>query len=446
MLSTSQLFSRKKSTLEEVLENVEYLAAPVISHLETHIGDDGYMKASTTHSPYFASWFRDDALVSIFLGNFSKFLSDNGETRYSMKTRKMSASIIDFAWSCVEKYKRNLENGARGDITSGGFLALKNHFPARVGPEKNGFVLKNEKENINDSKETEKRSWLRQYDALALVLLATDSYMRKFGTDGLQKKTVESLKNCVTLAADYLINVYKTPCADAWEKDEHLIHSYTVSSIYAGLNSASDMMERLGLDGDAAGKIKERAEEVAEFLRDYFVRENKKTGKHLLYRAKEEFSKFGGFESDPIDQTDSQEMYVFSMFSPPTLSKNVETNTVRIIERERLYKSSANALPTRYHEDRYFKGGRWFPLGSALADILLDAGRIDDAETIIKYISQNTKNGMIPEQELVDPEIREDDYYIKKYDKPISCLAWSEAAYLNNIVNYYRKVLPGVVR
>ena len=111
----------------------------------------------------------------------------------------------------------------------------------------------------------EKRSWLRQYDALALTLLATDSYMHKFGTDGLQKKTVESLKNCVTLAADYLIKVYKTPCADAWEKDEHLIHSYTVSSIYAGLNSASNMMERLDLNSDTAGKIRERASRVLWF-------------------------------------------------------------------------------------------------------------------------------------------------------------------------------------
>ena len=423
---------RNKVLQQHVARNI----IPIVHHLDKHIYTNGYMPASLTYDHYKPCWFRDSSMVSLSLIEASitlPSLRGADEEHYTTAATATDAAArqLNFLWLSAKNFQENMERGIRTPFEDPAFFNLSSHFPARVGKDGklssgivNGELVKDTVENGD---------WLRQYDSLPLMLIATNFYIKNIGAEKVGSP-IRIFSESLNTILQYLVKVYKAQSFNAWESDGHQLHSYTLSSIYRGFISALELAERLGLHIPA--EIRDKPEWMSNFLYKFFVRDR------ILYSSKNVLRQDGsGFESEPTRKVDSSEIFTFTRFRPTSITPDIEINTMKVIEKERFRN---NLLPTRFPGDTYFFGGRWILLGMEAARYYIQIRNFSKAIDILSYVEKKyLKHGnvMLPEQEIVDPESPGNDpsdYYAKNGNSPITDLAWSEGAYVSAATSLLR--------
>ena len=407
--------------------------AGTLSHLVKHIGENGHTKASLTYEWYSATWFRDASMVVLGLADTAEIFRNVDKSR-SREAQSAASSVLGFMWSSIARHKENIGRSLALDQKSEEFKQLRNHLPARLGPEGKYFeaTLKHG-ESYNDNIEDGRDSWLRQYDSVPLAIIATERFVDAFGTGALNTQTKAKIKSMLNDSMSYMIKTYRTPCANAWELDWDEVHSYDLAATSRGIRSAFSLAQKLGIKLDVANP-EQKADEIDLFLEKTFARDG------VLYKS---VKSMGGEEvaPEPNREVDASEIFIFSIFKP-NLSDGIEEKTLKEMEKQLF---GVNALPLRYLGDEYFTGGRWLLLGLAFAKYYSEHDRAGDAERIIKYVEDKymQKGYMLPEQEIVNPASPngDPDHYLEMNGgSPISDLGWSESEYLRASVAYYRAV------
>jgi GH15 family glucan-1,4-alpha-glucosidase len=219
-------------------------------------------------------------------------------------------------------------------------------------------------------------------------------------------KQVEISLECIEatqLIRDYLIGLWKYPCFDCWEEKPDRIHTYTLASIFGGLNNLACFFK-----DDIA---KQAADEIRSFVlqnlvqNDYFIKHmgSSEIDANLLGLA---------LPYEIIDMND----------------ENMK-RTIDLIEKQ-LQPSSIGVH--RYPSDSYYGGGSWVLLTAWLGWYYSKTGRNTHARQILDWIEhQTTKNGELPEQ------VKEDLLVPSKYNEWVnrwgdiaSPLLWSHSMYL----------------
>ncbi|MCL5413052.1 MAG: hypothetical protein M1569_01465 [Candidatus Marsarchaeota archaeon] len=416
------------------LNGLDEITKP-LSKLLSHINDNGFTKASLAYRWYEASWFRDSSMIAIGLCKVAEFLRSSQDPRY-LESETAAGNIIKFLWGSLDKFHSNIERAISADTASDRFRCLENHVPARIGEDGGYFSCMQEGMPYSDAKEDNKYIRLRQYDSVPLTIMATEMIMDTIGENAFDTSTKRNIRSNLGNLTAYMLKVYRTASANAWELDDNEVHSYTVASISKGIRSAMFIAERLGIDLSSLGDINERVCEIDRFIKETFVRDD------ILFKSA---TSTGGTSvvTEPIRQVDASAIFVFTLFKPQ-IGKNVEKATIERLEADLF---NGNVLPIRYLDDTYFSGGRWPLLGLEFAKYYAERGDTESAYKIIRYVKEQyldiTGDGTIPEQELVNPAHPNEDldnWFKKNGNKVIGELGWAAAEYLMAVVAYDKAV------
>ncbi|MCL4389165.1 MAG: hypothetical protein M1528_01000 [Candidatus Marsarchaeota archaeon] len=424
-----KLQSPGRSTVDQI--------SATVRHLDEHIQENGYMPASLTYDWYKPCWFRDSSMVAMSLVEAAKHLSllrqdhlqHTKETALNAVRRQLG-----FLWGSFNNFIENVQIGLSLPIEDDSkFLRLDAHLPARVG--NNGRLYSGHAWGQPVSDTVDNGTWLRQYDSLPLLLMATRDYISAFGIEGIETP-IRTIRDNMKLIMDYMAKVYKSPSSSIWEIDPHQLHSTTLAAIYRGFASAIEISHKL--DIEVPPWRMERLSRMDKFISDFFVKHN------MLFKSKNVWKPDrSGFESEPVNELDASSIFVFTKFRPPSVTAEIEAKTMNAIDNT-LFRGIRlpihHYLPIRFLGDTYFYGGRWLLLGLEAAKYYMRNGNTEKAQRIISYVgSRYTANGnvMLPEQEIVDPasDCDPDNYYKRNGCSVIKDLAWSEAAHLSALVD-----------
>ena len=408
----------------------------VFFKLAEHVNKDGYMKASLTYPHYYACWFRDSSMTSISMANLAAELGEEGRSRAQIPfgiesdtPREISARILRFLWGSAAENSWRIGWAGNGEDPKS--IEESRHIPARVGEDGKIFHMEVDGRVFTDRAGYD--VWegynvlIRQHDSIPLLLLATENYIGRFGEKGVEE-AVAWLKENAKTVANYVESTLHTPCANAWELDDNSFHSYDIAAIQRGLKSLAELDSMLGL-GLNREKLYDAQHMAGRMLLEHFVRDG------VLFKANECVD--GKFMENPIREVDASAILIFNYFKPPELSKEVEMNTMARIESDLF---GGNVLPLRYRHDDYFYGGRWLLLGLEAAVWYTNNGKREKATSILEYVNAKylaAGSGMLPEQELVNPESPRNDpyeFFVRNGNSMVTDLAWSEAAYINAFI------------
>jgi GH15 family glucan-1,4-alpha-glucosidase len=211
-------------------------------------------------------------------------------------------------------------------------------------------------------------------------------------------------EQAVVTAARYLAALWQTPCYDCWEERGDTIHVSTLGAIYAGLNSAQQLVPGLDLG------------ETAQQIREFVLR-------HGLTPAGE-LAKSAGL--DMVDANLLSVALPHGLLSP---DDPIMQRTVARIERE-LHAPGSGVH--RHLEDVYYGGGVWVLLALWLAWYYLERGDAHRADELIVWSeSQADADCQLPEQ--VNAVMLAPRFYAEwvRQRGPIAHpLLWTHAKYL----------------
>lgn len=387
--------------LEELLDKSELLIETIRSSIRGE-----FIPASPSYWPYRFEWFRDASFVVIELERARPQFK-----QYSDLITDINERIISGLWRALESFYPHIESGNHIDLNNPSHKLLKYHIPARFDET---FSM-----SEDDKEEWNRDSWLKQFDAISLPIASTN----------IARENVSIPSNKIEkLLPDLAFHMYKfylTPSANAWEMEQYLIHSYTVSSLYFGLNHAKEMGKYIGIE------ISYDSKDILNFLVKYFIRDG------VLWRAKREF------DSYPIREVEASQIYIFTDFNLPL--KNIEEKTIGRLERDLIYgiKCPNGLIPIRFKGDTYFGGSRWPLLGLKFAQYYINKGH-EIGKQIIEYVSStiDKNDPKIPEQEELPLECLNPDpahYLDANNGKPIDHLIWADATFVGSVATLMSK-------
>ncbi len=270
---------------------------------------------------------------------------------------------------------------------------------------------------------------------MPLVLYATSEFVKAFGTEYLPENLRESIRRNIAILTDYIINVYKCPCADVWEQNPHMLHSYDIGAAYAGLNSVMHLCSELGIDIDADKISREMygSTGIISFMNNLFVKDG------ILRKSREEF----GQDVAENPKVDAAAYLLFALFDPEhaLVSEKVYLGTMEALKDNPIFRSQdgkrvyESVFPKRYEGDRYFGGSGWILLAAAEAYLNIKNGDRSRAAYILEGIEKLIPESgfSLPEQEPMDEELL-NPYREGENDavgrKPAMDLIWSAAEYI----------------
>ncbi len=427
----------------------------VIEHQQKHTlprGEaDAHIIASLKYPWYRHQWLRDSAKGIMNMLEAADVLSKYGlYERVGIQNGELESSLgraINTMWKALYFFEENIKGQEIRDIRDSRSRLGKNHVLARFDVSEDGSVslCEPDKGQVN-----ELRSWIMQYDSIPLTLLATVRYIKSFGTSDIGY-SIDIAKKILPWLATYMINYHNTPCADLWElyysrekingiEVGSTIDSYTVASIYAGIEKAKELAQLIKVDPpkDIDSKV------VEDFLIKHFIGEIDPSSGKIVCKSKIEYGEL-------MKSVDSSAVEIFRLFKPGRLiGSEVEDNTIKAIEKHLMDNSP---LPIRFKffgahdhiKDTYFYGGNWYPNAEEYAMYKLGKGDLARVKEIIDFIEgQIEEDGSIPEQSLIKPASQGNDpehYFEKNGNQMIRCLWWSETGYLGLVSMYIDAVL-----
>ncbi len=422
----------------ERVENIKKVMTEVKRHF-IPFNDLVKTPASIKYKNYNLMWNRDSAYSSFYITKFIENSKKSG--LYDLlkddidELVDLNSKLINTLWEGLNyEIKKICMDGYEKDISKPESKLGKNHVLSRFDLDYSGI-----KRAANDSREAiTTRSWTMQYDSAPLILMATEEYIKAFGTDKIGR-TKDLINKNLDFIVNYLYNFYKTPCADAWEqyyyyqKEDTVngpsyvgktIDCYMVASIYRGIKSADEIAKTIKVNIN-----KVNTDEILDFIESEFVINNEKRGTFLA-KSKIEFG-------ETMHSIGAEEIEIFNNFIPDKLNKYSE-NTLKVMDSE-LFDGEKLPIRSKFFGknrniiDRYFGRGQWFHLGLQYAMYLKKSGNYDKAEDIIRYVENKIgDDGSIPEQELVEKKRVSDPdmFFERNNNKTIECLFWAETAYL----------------
>jgi GH15 family glucan-1,4-alpha-glucosidase len=413
--------------------------AAAVNHICDSIDSDGYVRAATDYTWYKLMWFRDSSLISSALSQAAAVLSnlaDKSMLNEALMAKNTALKIISKEWDVIDKSRPKLATAASTPLQDPELKKLKNHLPARITKDGTLADMDIDGRHINDVPEAENQnSWLKQFDSIPLILYATSEFINSFGPQSLSRELIEKINSNLAMLSDYIIHVYKCPCADAWEQSPHMLHSYSVGAVFGGLTSALKISERLGIELDSEKINKEiyGKNGIASFINELFVKDG------VLRKYRKEF----GADVEEYPKVDASAYILFALLDKNHDLINTETyyKTMDALKENHIFKSVdgsriyESAMPKRYEGDRYFGGAGWILLAALEASISISEGDISHAEYILSEIEKLIpKEGFkLPEQEPLE------DIFLNPYREsesdakgknPAMDLIWSSAEYL----------------
>ncbi len=465
----------------EDMDTIEFLRKKtndVVFYVISQIDKKGYIPASSNYEWYIPMWFRDSSFISISLTHNARYLNKTDQKNINI-IKNASARLLNSMWKAIDGFSENIDRGIELPLENGAFHNnILNHVPARFNQNyKVGWHRhRSDEEMISDNPVLEEEYdlntsiWLKQYDSVPLLIIATNEYIKNFGIDENMAESLHKILKLLPKMIEYMNKVYVAPCSNAWEIDTHQIHAYDVAAIHCGMENALELIKQFKkekkniknnlkkikeniindfdnqnlknielhlriinlvnneeLEEINENKILENINNINRFLKNHFII-NK-----ILYKATDNFRN----ENSLIKEVDGEELFILNRFKPPCITKEIQDNTMQKIE-EDLFNN--NVLPIRFKGDTYFHGGRWPLLGLEAANWYINNNKIKEAKKIIDYITQKylLKDNKICEQELINPasKIDPDNYYEKQGNRIIDDLAWSESAYIYTVMNF----------
>ena len=203
------------------------------------------------------------------------------------------------------------------------------------------------------------------------------------------------------LVSKYLLKLWRLPCYDCWEEFPDKVHPYTLSAIYAGIQSMAEF-----------GRMDEQ--NVLAEIKDLILSAGTTNG-HL--------NKFLG--SGLVDASLLGLAVPYSVLSP---DDPIMIATVTKIEEDLRVSGGVR----RYSEDTYYGGGEWLLLEAWLGWYYLRTGDLERARRSLTWIAAQADSAWnLPEQ--VPKNLNENDYYqrwVKRWGEIANPLVWSHAKYL----------------
>jgi GH15 family glucan-1,4-alpha-glucosidase len=329
---------------------------------------EGAFYACPNFETYRFSWFRDGSFCALALSNYG----------YSQDARRF------FQWSSrvVLRYKAKIlqciESAKRGDE-----LIASECFHSR-------FTIEGDEVSGN---------WgHHQLDGLGTWLWA----LNEFHNTHPELTLPAEFNQSAGLIKDYLIAMWPFPCSDCWEENETRLHTYTLSAVFAGLESYAKLFV------DPVAKIE--AEKVRSFIFENCVNEGS-------------FVKSIGLPEVDANLVGLVFPYHLLEWGDPFFQK-----TLARIQKDLITPIGVH----RYLKDTYYGGGEWVLLTAWLGWAAARVGDVESACSIREWIeAQVTPQGELAEQiphALFD--IPSYDFWKKKWGPIASPLLWSHAMYI----------------
>ncbi len=257
-----------------------------------------------------------------------------------------------------------------------------------------------------------------QIDGYGTWLWALAQHVQLSGDSSL----LEELAEPIQITLRYLELVWKLPNYDCWEEYPEYLHPYSLSTVYAGLNSMAALI-RSGHMAAGPLAVEELADKVKTFIMEYGINDGRLV-KHIHPGGADGFPR-------PIPQSgvDSSLIGISvpnNVISPDDL---VMRATLASIEAD-LHRPGGGVY--RYKADVYYGGGEWLLLTAWLGWYYVRIGQVEKAELLREWIeSQANAAGELPEQ--VSDHILSSGHFepwLKKWGPVASPLTWSHAVYI----------------
>ena len=271
-----------------------------------------------------------------------------------------------------------------------------------------------------------------QEDETALVIWALWIHFKKFRNVEFIKTLYKPL---IKLAADFMMN-YRNPATelplpsyDLWEERQGVL-TYTVSTVYGGLQAAANFAEMFG-ELELAREYREGAASIRHGME-----------KHLWLKKEKRFARMVNFPKEgapEVDKTiDSSLFALFAFGVYEADDPKVESTMKQVIDA--LWCKSESGGLARYEDDPYYRqsedvpGNPWFVTTLWLAQYYIAISKnVKDLEEAMKLLEWTADHalpsGVLAEQ--VHPNTHE--------PLSVSPLTWSHASFIATVQHYLDK-------
>jgi glucoamylase len=224
------------------------------------------------------------------------------------------------------------------------------------------------------------------------------------------------------------------PSYDLWE-EKRGVHTFTVSSVFAGLSAAANFAEAFG-ENDLAGKYRASAREIKQAMKQYLFHNDLNRFAKAAYPAGAD----GKYDLDMTIDASLFGLWYFGVFSPDDPSVAATMKAVF----EKLWVKTAVGGVARYENDAYHQveknniqnvpGNPWFICTLWWAQYLMVSARtkedLKEPHRILEWAADHAlPSGVLAEQ--VHPHT----------GRPLSVspLTWSHAAYVLAVFDYVER-------
>lgn len=277
------------------------------------------------------------------------------------------------------------------------------------------------------NEEGEKRLPIQE-DETALTIYALNRYSEETGEEDILEEKWNSL---IKPAAEFMTDYFDTelslpePSYDLWE-ERHYISTFTVAAVYAGLEAAADIAEKIGEDGQ---KYRDRAEEIRE------------EGLENL-RSEETMRYVRGIKDGEKLEEVSAPLFFLEKFGLIDEGDEYFENTMNAIQHDLSPDTEIGGI-ARYRGDHYHNvtedfervpGNPWIICTLWVAQHLINEAEteqeLEDARKYLHWTCENSlETGLLPEQ--VDP--------FTGQGKSVAPLTWSHTTFIETSLMYAKK-------
>ncbi|PKO03927.1 MAG: glycoside hydrolase [Chloroflexi bacterium HGW-Chloroflexi-5] len=257
-----------------------------------------------------------------------------------------------------------------------------------------------------------------QIDGYGTWLWALNEHVKKSGEIDL----LQRLKEPIEITVRYLELAWRLPNYDCWEEHPEYLHTYSLSTVYAGFQAACEMTRSGKIEFNNIS-VNALAEEVRKFILDHAVK-NGRLVKYFCPPGVESETRLIG--NDGVDASLLAVATPYQLFMP---DDPIILATIKTIE-EDLYRSGGGVY--RYKADVYYGGGEWILLTAWLGWYYVSSNQVEKAKIICRWIeSQADENDWLAEQ-VSDYKLYPEHFapWVKKWGPIAKPLIWSHAMYI----------------
>ncbi|MGH2410889.1 MAG: glycoside hydrolase family 15 protein, partial [Chloroflexota bacterium] len=343
--------------------------------------ESGAYVASPTYPTYQYSWFRDGAFIAAAADNW-------GDHRGAARFYTWATGLIAVRAGAVERCVRAAARGERPNPAD--VLHTRYKLDGQPGSEE----------------------WPNfQLDGFGTLLWGIEHHLAKRADS--RREVLSAWTPAIRLLVRYLAALWREPNHDCWEEFPDRIAVSTLAALYAGLRSASALLDSTDRDGVLASETATRVRE--------WVLARGTLGDHLIKQIAGE------------DVVDTSLLWASTPFGEHGLLSPRDPlmlGTARRIERDLLGPSGG---VYRYRADTYYGGGEWVLLTALLGQYYARAGNHAGAARCLAVVErQADPEGHLPEQwstAALAPSYIEE--WTVRWGSVAKPLLWSHAEYLN---------------